>query len=188
MGVHVSQQCRNHLKLLDAGRVTLSKSYIQKISSPEICTPLCWNVSGETLPEHDSNRLQTSLKDLRGPTTRIIIYSFLEEISPNYSMDQSPSWEASSSSAVQEIPRPLWNRMVHCRIHKSTPPVPILSQINPIRFSQPTSWRSILNIILPSAPRSPKRSPSLRFPYQTTAYTSPLHRTCYMPRQYQQKY
>jgi hypothetical protein len=38
---------------------------------------------GETLPEHESNRPQTSLKDLRVPKPHIIIYSFLEEISPN---------------------------------------------------------------------------------------------------------
>jgi hypothetical protein len=36
-------------------------------------------------------------------------------------MEQSPSWEASRSSASQEIPR------VHYRTHKSLPPAPILS-------------------------------------------------------------
>jgi hypothetical protein len=38
-----------------------------------------------------------------------------------------------------------------------------------------------LNIILPSTPRSSKWPPSLRFPYQNSAWTSPLPRMCYMP-------
>ena len=71
---------------------------------------------------------------------------------------------------------------VHYRIHKCPPPVPILSQIDPV--DNPTSHflKIHLDIILPSMPGSPKWSRSYRFPHKSPVYVSPLPHTRYTPR------
>ena len=62
-----------------------------------------------------------------------------------YFMDQSPSWESNRFTASQGIPRILRNPKTNYSIHKCPPPVPILSQINPVHT--PTSH--FLNTLLP---------------------------------------
>jgi len=54
-------------------------------------------------------------------------------------MEQSPSGEGDWLSASQEIPRIYSQPNVLCHIRKSPPPVPILSQIDPVHTTNPTS-------------------------------------------------
>ena len=81
---------------------------------------------------------------------RLSLFRCLRTYVLTYSMEQSPSWEANQFAASQEIPRILWNPNVHYLIHKCPPPVPILSQLDPVRT--PTSYflKVHLNIIVRS--------------------------------------
>jgi len=100
-----------------------------------------------------------------------------------YAMEKSPSWDANQFYASQEIPCIVWNPKVHYSIHKCTPPVPTLSQINPVHASTSHFLKIHLNIILPYMPGSSTWSRSLRFPRQNRVLTSPLPNTCNMSSQ-----
>jgi hypothetical protein len=93
-----------------------------------------------------------------------------------------PCWETNRFSASQEIPRNIWNTKVHYRMHKCPPPVPILSQIDPVHTLTSHFLQIHLNITLPSTLWSSKWALSLRCPYQNPVYTSTLTHTCYIPR------
>ena len=96
-------------------------------------------------------------------------------------MEQSPSWEANTSSTSQEIHGFLRNPKVHSLVQKSPSPVPILSQINP--FHVPSHFLNIhFNIILPSTPRSSKWPLSIIAPHQNRVYIFHVFHTYYICR------
>jgi hypothetical protein len=78
----------------------------------------------------------------------------LPSFSETNSMEQSPSWEANSSSASQKIPRLIRNPKFYCRVHNSPSLVPVLSQRNPIYKLAPYFPKIHSNIILPYTPMS----------------------------------
>jgi hypothetical protein len=67
-------------------------------------------------------------------------------------MELRPSWEAASYAAIQKFPSVLWNPWFHKSVHKNTPLVPILSQINQIHATPYCLSKMQFNIIHPPAP------------------------------------
>ena len=98
----------------------------------------------------------------------------------HYCMEQSP-YEVNQFSASQKILRIVRKPKIHYRIYKCPPPVPILSQINPVHVPPSNLLKMHLNIILPSTPGTSKLSLSLRFRHQNPIHTCSLAHTFYMP-------
>jgi len=69
-------------------------------------------------------------------------------------MERSPSSDAKSHSATQEMLRLLWNPKAHYRVHKGPPLVSILSQMSSVHTFSPRFPKIHYNIILPYTSRS----------------------------------
>jgi hypothetical protein len=98
------------------------------------------------------------------------------------SMKQSPSSEANSRSASQEITLLLWNLKVRYRVHKSSLMDPIPSQMNPLHNFPPYFPNIRSNIILSYTPRSFELSLSFRSSNQNVVRISHRSHACYMRR------
>jgi hypothetical protein len=105
----------------------------------------------------------------------------------SYSRQQNPSRETNLFKATQEIPRILFNSKVHCHIHKCPPPVPVLSQIDPVHAPTFHFLKIRLNIIFLFTSRSSKHHadiglnfgksffvPSITFEFKTQWQTNVL--------------
>jgi hypothetical protein len=76
----------------------------------------------------------------------------------------------------KKIPAFLWNPKVHCRVHTSPPPDPILSQLNPVRPIDPYLPKVHFNVMLSPTPKSSQWSLPFESPNQELLNISPSMR------------
>ena len=91
-------------------------------------------------------------------------------------LEQSLSWNTTSSSASQEIPHILWKVDVHSCVHKKRPVVPVLSHNDSVH-----TLPSYCFMILQFMPASSKWSLSFRFSYKNPLCISHVFHTCNIP-------
>jgi hypothetical protein len=118
-----------------------------------------------------------NLTDLTNSLTHSFTHSLI------HCMEQSRSWNASSSSVTQKIPRIVWKTKVHYCIHRCPPFARILSWIIQVLAIPDDFFKVNLNIIFLSTPSSFKWSLSFRLLRQNPVCTCLTPHICYMPRQ-----
>jgi hypothetical protein len=79
------------------------------------------------------------------------------------------SREVANWTATQELPNILWNPTVHCRVHKSPPPIITLSQTSLLHTTLCYLSNIHFNIIRPLTPWSSYWPPSFWFSNQYPA-------------------
>ena len=92
-------------------------------------------------------------------------------------IEQSSSLEATRSATSLEILLNWLHLLVHYCIHRHLPPIPILSEINPIHASPFHFSKIHFAFILPPMPRFSKWFLSLRSPHQNCVFMSPVSHT-----------
>jgi len=95
-------------------------------------------------------------------------------------LEQSPSWDANSHSASQEVSCFLWNQEVHYCVHKTPTLILIVNQMHTIH-SFPPYFPKGSNIIFPFIPRSSKQSLPIRFYDQNFVWIFHFSHACYIP-------
>jgi len=95
-------------------------------------------------------------------------------------MKHSLSWEANSHSSSQEITHLLCNPKIQYRVHKISPLVPILSQMNSIH-TFPPYFSKIILIWLSCVHMSSMLPLPFRFSGQNFVFSSYLSFTFYIP-------
>jgi hypothetical protein len=110
-------------------------------------------------------RQETRRKQERNLTARFVSRYNASQINQR----NSPSSEANTCSASQEIPHILCNPNVHCHVHNCPPPhlspYPATNKSSEKPF-HPTPLWSVFNIIIPVTLTSSNRSLNLIFSYQ----------------------
>ena len=82
---------------------------------------------------------------------------------------------------VKKFPAFYGTRRFISAFTSAPPPVPILSQLDPVHTPTSHFLKINLNNILPHGTGSPSWSLSFRFPHQIPVYVSPLPHTRYIP-------